>query len=101
MRWREPLDVAGRHEHEAVAGGRDLLRAGLAAAADRRHAGGHRLDVGDAERLLGGGHHEQRAAARLRERLAGRELPEEVDAVGDPERAASAFERDRARGRRR
>ena len=59
----QALDVAGRHEHEAVAGRGDLLGPGLAAAADRGHPAGHRLDVGDAERLLGGGHHEQRARA--------------------------------------
>ena len=51
-------------------GRRDLLRPGLAAAADRRHAAGHRLDVGDAERLVDARQHEHRAAPRLRDRLA-------------------------------
>ena len=66
----EALDVAGRDQQEAPAGRGDLLRAGLAAAADRRHPGGHRLDIGRPEGLLGGGHHEHARAARLRQRVA-------------------------------
>ena len=94
MRWREPLDVARRHQHEAVAGGGDLLRTGLAAAADRGQAAGHRLDVGHAERLLGGGHHEQRAAPRPLERLRrGRAGRRSSTRVGDPQARGEPFER--------
>ena len=54
----------------------DLLRAGLARRGDRRQPAGHRLDVGDAERLVGRGHREQRArggcAPAPRRRAAGR-----------------------------
>ena len=78
----EPLDVAGRHEHESVAGGGDLLGPGLAAASDRGQATGHRLDVGHPERLLSRGHHEQRASPRLLERLCGRQLPEGAQDIG-------------------
>ena len=98
----EALDVAGRHEHEAVAGGGDLLGAGLAAAADRGHAAGHRLDVGHAERLLGRGHHEQRArGARARSPRAGVELAVELDPLGDAQARGERLRARRARGRRR
>ena len=90
----EPLDVAGRDEHEAVAGGRDLLWPGLAATADRRYAAGHRLDVGDAERLLGGGHREQRAAACLLDRLRRRQLSAKLDALGDLQSCGKPFQGD-------
>src|SRR5580704_18649382 len=50
----ETLDVAWGHQHEAVARGGDLLWPGLPAAADCGQPAGHRLDVGDPERLLGG-----------------------------------------------
>src|SRR5215212_9390923 len=62
----QPLDRAGERTrvargdlHEARTGGGDLDRPVLALAADRGDAGRHRLDVGDAERLLDAGKDEQ------------------------------------------
>src|SRR5215213_4463616 len=49
-RGRQPLGVAVGHEPDPAAARRDLLRPGLAAAADGGHAARHRLDVGDPER---------------------------------------------------
>src|SRR3954462_8251547 len=48
----ERLRVARRDEPHPPAARVDLLRAGFAARSERRHRGGHRLDVGDAERLI-------------------------------------------------
>ncbi len=89
----EPLDVAGRHEHEPIAGGRDLLGSRLAATAYGRHAGGHRLDVGHPKGLLGGGHHEECRAPGLLERLLRWQLPAEVDPLGDSEPDCEPLER--------
>ena len=58
----ERLRVGRRHEPQPAAGRGDLLRAGLPAAADRRHRAGHRLDVGDAERLVDARQHEHAGA---------------------------------------
>ena len=93
--------VARGHEHDAPAGGGDLLWAVLAVAADRRHPAGHRLDVGDAERLGDARQHEQRAGARLGHRLRGLEAAPQTDAVSDPERACAGPQSARARDRRR
>ena len=90
----EALDVPGGNQHEAVARGGDLLGPGLPAAADRGQPAGHRLDVGDPERLLGGGHREQGAAARALERLLGGQLPAQLHALADPEADGEPFERD-------
>jgi len=49
----EALYVARRHQDHAVAGRRSLLGPGLAAAADRRHPAGPRLDAAGAEGLPG------------------------------------------------
>ncbi len=55
---RQRLRIAGSDEPHAAPGRGDLLRARLAAAADRGHCAGHRLDVGDAERLVDARQHE-------------------------------------------
>ena len=63
---RQSAHVPWRHQLDAPARGGDLLGSVLAAAADRRHAARHRLDVRDAERLVDARHHEQRAGGRAR-----------------------------------
>src|ERR1700722_19993709 len=80
----ESLDVARWDEHEAVAGGRDLLRSRLAATADRRYAAGHSLYVGDPESLLGRRHRKQRATARHGDRLLVRQLTVKLDTLAYP-----------------
>jgi hypothetical protein len=69
------------------------VRAARPHAAGADHARGHRLDVGDAECLLGGRHHEQGAAAGALQRLIRLELAEEFDTLGDTEAHREAFQR--------
>ncbi len=97
----EALDVPRWHQQEAPAGGGDLLRARLTAAADGGHPGGHRLDVGRPERLLGGGHHEHARAARLLQRGGRIELTVEVHPLGHPQPRGQGLRGRGARGRRR
>src|SRR5438128_548738 len=82
---RQALDVARRHEHHAAACRSYLLGPWLATTADRGHPAGHRLYIGDAERLLGRGHHEQGAAVSALDRCGGLKLPKEVDSLCDPQ----------------
>ena len=100
-RVRQRGRVVRRDEAHPAAAGRDLLRARLAARADRGHAAGHRLDVGDAERLLGAGQDEDAGAARLGERLVGWERAAELDPRVDAELRREPLERRAARARRR
>ena len=74
----ERLGIAGRDEPDPTAARGDLLRPGLAAAADRGHPGRHRLDVGDAERLVDA---REREDGGLLPDLSGRQLTLEVDAA--------------------
>ena len=104
----QPLDLAGerhvvvgRDEEQAGPGGRDVLRAALAAGADGRKPGRHRLDEGDAERLLDAGHDEQVAAGGLGERLLVRELAGEAHRSVEPELAPPCARAARGPGRRR
>ena len=76
-----------------VAGGRDLLRAGLAARAHRRQPGGHGLDVGDAEGLVDAGHDEHVPGASAGQRLLAGQLPGELDAVGHAQLAGQPRQR--------
>ena len=92
-RARQHLGVPRGHEHHPVAGARDLRRTGLPERADRGHAAGHRLDVGDAERLVGRGQHEHVPVAHPGERLEVRQLAGELDVAGQPEVTGQRLQR--------
>ncbi len=63
----------------------DVVRSALAAAADRRHAGGHRLDEGHAEGFVNPGHHEHVALRQLAQRPLVGQLAGEADAISEAE----------------
>ena len=66
-------------------------------AADRRNAAGHRLDVGDAERLVDARQHEQRGRPRAAcGRAVGRQRAAKLDPLGDAERGGQGRRRSRS-----
>ena len=74
---------------------------GSRAAADRGDAAGHRLDVGDAERLVDAGQDEERAGLRGGDGLGVRERAAEVTRSSSSSSAASCVEPLALRARRR